>query len=216
MDANINKFFYADSLYTTELIKKKYTSQIYQPQNLMVYNDTALILAKNSILELNGKLEINTGCLDYYYRSSILRMDQNSRFIVTHGNARISYGADITLFKNSILTVGDSFINSDCRIRCGSNITIGDDCVISHGVVILDSDFHILIDEGEEKPRYGHGVTIGNNVWIGSEVRILKNVTIGDGAVIAAGSIVTSDVPAHSLVAGQPARIVKKYIKWEK
>ena len=53
-------------------------------------------------------------------------------------------------------------------------------------------------------------VIIGNNVWIGDKATILPNVTIGDGAVIAANSVVTKDVPAYSVVAGNPAKVIKE------
>ena len=57
------------------------------------------------------------------------------------------------------------------------------------------------------------GVTIGNGVWIGNNVVILGGVNIGDKAIIGAGSVVTHDVPAYSIAAGNPARIIKTYDK---
>ena len=56
---------------------------------------------------------------------------------------------------------------------------------------------------------------IGDHVWIGARAVVLKGVTIGDGAVIAAGAVVTHDVPAHTLVGGVPAKIIKQNIVWE-
>ena len=75
----------------------------------------------------------------------------------------------------------------------------------------MDRDFHPL-DQGEEIRRPVH---IGKNVWIACQVTILKGVTIGEGAVVAAGSIVTRDVPPYTVVAGNPAKIVK-YLKQAK
>ena len=58
-------------------------------------------------------------------------------------------------------------------------------------------------------------IKIGNHVWIGQRATVLKGVTIGDGAVIAAGSIVTRDVPPHSLVGGIPAKVLKENVEWK-
>ena len=75
----------------------------------------------------------------------------------------------------------------------------------------MDRDYHKLESETEVyKP-----VTIGNHVWIGCRCLILKGVTIGDGAVVAAGSVVTRDVPGGALVGGNPAKIIKEKVTWK-
>ena len=58
-------------------------------------------------------------------------------------------------------------------------------------------------------------ISIGNHVWIGINVTILKGVKIGDGAIIAAGAVVTRDVPERCLAAGVPARVIKNNVSWE-
>jgi maltose O-acetyltransferase len=68
---------------------------------------------------------------------------------------------------------------------------------------------HRLEPEGRVLDVYGLPITIGNDVWIGGHSTILPGVTIGDGAVIAAGSVVTKDVSPRSLVAGNPAKVMK-------
>ncbi|WP_309473787.1 DapH/DapD/GlmU-related protein [Curtobacterium sp. AG1037] len=74
----------------------------------------------------------------------------------------------------------------------------------------MDNDAHSLNGAYGRKP-----VRIGNHVWIGQGARVLKGVTVGDGAVIALGSIVTRDVPARALVAGQPARVIRENVSWD-
>lgn len=178
---------------------------------IMLGADDRLFLDKTAKLELGGRLTLNANSMEGNGRSSILRMDAGSR-LHTEGNVRFMYGSDVILFRDSVLEIGaDSFVNSDCRIRCHSKITIGADCAISHGFVVMDSDAHELNGTVRTEP-----VTIGNHVWIGTEVKVLPGVTIGDGAVIAAGAVVTGDVPAGSLAGGVPARVIKEAVTWKK
>ena len=92
-----------------------------------------------------------------------------------------------------------------------AEIRIGDNCLIGPDVGIYTAG-HRLEPEGRTTDVYGLPITIGHDVWIGGHSTILPGVTIGDGAVIAAGSVVIKNVPPHSLVAGNSA-IFKKQIK---
>lgn len=103
--------------------------------------------------------------------------------------------------------------SNNVSISALKEVTIGDDFLCGDGVVISDADFHEISPE-LRLAGGGHGIAapvhIGNNIWVGSQATILKGVTIGDGAVIAAGSIVTRDVPPRVLVGGIPAKIIKQ------
>ncbi len=106
--------------------------------------------------------------------------------------------------------VGDNFhADYNCTMLDLEEIRIGDNCLIGPDVGIYTAG-HRLKAEGRTKDVYGLPVTIGNDVWIGGHSTILPGVNIGDGAVLAAGSVVTKDVPPHSLVAGNPATIKKQ------
>lgn len=104
------------------------------------------------------------------------------------------------------------------HITCTNKINIGDRCLTGKWVTITDNshgrtDYLSLQIPPIRRPIYSKGpVIIGNDVWIGDKATILPGVTIGDGAVIAANSVVTKDVPAYSVVAGNPARIIKQNI----
>ncbi|MCR5270933.1 MAG: sugar O-acetyltransferase [Prevotella sp.] len=108
--------------------------------------------------------------------------------------------------------VGDNFhADYNCTMLDLAEIRIGDNCLIGPDVGIYTAG-HRLEPEGRVLDVYGSPITIGNDVWIGGHSTILSGVTIGDGAVIAAGSVVTNDVAPRTLVAGNPA-IFKKNIK---
>ena len=106
------------------------------------------------------------------------------------------------------LSIGDySVINGNCRLDTRGGITIGSCVSISDSVIILSADHDL--DDRNFKSRTKE-VIIHDYVWIGTRALILPGITIGKGAVIAAGSIVTKDVPPYSVVAGIPARLIKK------
>lgn len=128
------------------------------------------------------------------------------------GGFRTYGGTYITVAPNAELTLGSGFLNNNGKISCFEKITIGDDVKISEDVLIRDSDNHTVLREGYKKSASIH---IGNHVWIGVRAVILKGVTIGDGAIIAAGAVVTKDVPQNTLVGGVPARVIKENISWE-
>lgn len=116
-----------------------------------------------------------------------------------------------------------SKIGPSSKIIAVNRIEIGKDTAIATGVSIIDNNTHPINPEDRRYMRHTpHGsrerqnqhsanapIIIGENVWIGSNARIQKGVTIGDNAIIAANSVVTHDVPANSIAAGNPAKIVK-------
>ena len=106
----------------------------------------------------------------------------------------------------------DVWSNNDLVIISeGPGVYIGDGVLIGAGVHIYDSDFHALAVQERRKGRPAMGaVRIGRNVFIGDRVIILKGVNVGDDSVIAAGAVVTRDVPSSSIVAGVPAKFVKQ------
>lgn len=176
---------------------------IIKGKNLKIFKN------KSAKIILDGNLCFGVGAFRNNGRSSILRMDSNSKLYCK--NFSFMYGADVILFENSTLYLGsNSFINCDCKIRCHSSIKIGDNCAISHDVTIMDGDGHKLDNKEKNSP-----VEIGNHVWIGTRVTILKGVHIGNGAVIASGSLVNKDVPENSLVGGVPAKVLKNNVSWD-
>lgn len=111
------------------------------------------------------------------------------------------------------ISIGDGtrLNNNFCAIAEHTSIEIGRNCLIGTNVEILDSDFHgIKVEQRQmSRPEWARPVSIGDHVFIGSNVKIMKGVTIGPGAVIAHSSVVSNDVPAGMIVAGNPAKIIR-------
>jgi hypothetical protein len=131
----------------------------------------------------------------------------------TDGWVLFGAGSDVLVGTDADLRIGAStYFTRDATIDCRIRLHVGGDCAIAPGVVIMDNDAHALYVEGT--PRPAAPIDIGEHVWIGTRAIILKGVSVGDGAVIGAGAVVTRDVPPASIVAGNPARIVRKHVEW--
>jgi len=140
---------------------------------------------------------------------------RNSRFSI-RGEVEIMRGTRVLVDEGAHLEMGDhSFINCNSTVTCFEHISIGKDCAISWDTNILDGNRHGLIIEGVPRPPV-MPVAIGDNVWIGAGAFVLSGVTIGSGAIVGAGSVVTKDVPARTVVAGNPARVIGKNADWVK
>ena len=106
------------------------------------------------------------------------------------------------------INIGEEvFINACCHFQDHGGVTIGDGCQIGHNVVFATLN-HELEPEKRKTTRPAP-IVLGKNVWIGSNATILQGVTIGDNAVVAAGTVVTKDVPPNTVVGGVPAKFLK-------
>lgn len=148
------------------------------------------------------------------------------------GGEFIYIGSNSSFGKRCVITAWNSLeYNNNIKIEIGNNVVIGDDChitavnsiIISDGcllgkkITITDNshgeiNFEELHIPPIDRKIFSKGsVVIGKNVWIGDKVSILPNVKIGDGAIIGANAVVTSDIPANSIAVGIPAKILKTF-----
>ena len=112
-----------------------------------------------------------------------------------------------TDFGKNIHVGKNVFINACCHFQDQGGITLGDDCLIGHSVVF--ATLNHFIEPAERASMHPAPIVLGKKVWVGSNSTILQGVTIGDNSIIAAGSVVTKDVPANTIVGGVPARILR-------
>ena len=178
---------------------------------MLCYGGTILSLDSSANVDLQGNLVLGANKINGAPANCFLRMDRDSRLCVAERGFEIYYGSDIVLFPGAVLKLGSGFINSSAKVRCHASIEIGEGVAISHDFTVMDSDAHEGLWAGYRKTA---PVVIGNHVWIGTRVTVLKGVTIGDGAIVAAGSVVTHDIPPHTLAAGIPARVIREHVDW--
>lgn len=147
---------------------------------------------------------------DWVSMNGIPKMNIRGELII-HDQVRIWSNivrARIFVRKGGYLEIGRNSRINGCHISASDKIIIGSNVRISQYVLIMDNDFHQVSDHfaaGKKK-----AITIDDDVWIAAKATILKGVHIGKGAVVAAGSVVTKDVEPYTLVAGVPARPVRR------
>jgi len=170
-----------------------------------------IIIDRSARIIMNGVLILGTKENRKSKRETRFSLGKNSS-ITINGSFSIASGSDIRVFDKGELILSGGYCTSGVQIVCFKKITIGYGCAIARDVIIRDTDAHQLIGPTHQMTQE---VFIGNNVWIGNRAIIMKGVTIDDGAIIAAGSIVTKDVPARCLVAGVPAKVVRENVQWK-
>ena len=117
---------------------------------------------------------------------------------------------ELITLRGGHLEIGNNvFINYGTSLVAACHVKVGDDCLIGTHVMVMDTDFHRVEDKAWDTT--GVPIIIGDRVWLANRSIVLKGVTIGDDAVVAAGAVVTRDVPARCVVAGSPARVVRRF-----
>jgi len=154
--------------------------------------------SKGKMVTVKGRLKISS-------KGKIIIGD-DCRIWSHIGTTQISAGPRATI------DIGENtFINTGTIITSRKYIKIGKNCQIANQVIMMDDDFH---DVNKRESKSGKdNIIVGDNVWIATRSIILKGVTIGEGAVVAAGSVVTKDVAAYTLVGGVPAKFIRTITK---
>lgn len=180
---------------------------------LEAYKYSAIEVAALALIDLEEDLIVNAGNPRYSKKQAIVQI-YDKAVLKVKGKFKIYYDCDIAVFKGARLTIGKGYMNSGSQIRCSNKITIGDGVAIARDAMIMDSDSHTIQYDDKNKTNTSSGIIIGKHVWIGARAMILKNVTIGNGSIIAAGAVVTHDVPEKCMVAGVPAKVIQRNVEW--
>ncbi|MBL7918676.1 MAG: acyltransferase [Bacteroidia bacterium] len=169
---------------------KLFIFRIPYGKKCMFVGQTFIFKQKNSSIILGNNLTFRS-----YPNSNLIGINRNCSLSTLTKEAEIIIGDDCG-FSGTVI---GSFIRIELgkNVRCGAN------------TLITDSDWHTDdVRAGISKP-----IKIENNVWLGEGVKVLKGVTIGENSVIGAGSIVTTNIPANVVAAGNPCKVIKSLVK---
>jgi acetyltransferase-like isoleucine patch superfamily enzyme len=173
------------------------TGNIVEDEMLKTFNKLSQEALKIT-MEINNKYHTPEEIVDLFSKLTGQKVDKSFRlFPPFHTDC----GKNIKVGKNV-------FINACCKFQDQGGIEIGNGVLIGHNVTLATLNH-------DERPLfrqyiYPKPIKIGDNVWIGSNATILQGVTIGNGAIIGANAVVTHDVPENAIVAGVPAKILRK------
>lgn len=186
---------------------------IERGSRLSVVGEGRLIASRGSVLLIGFEPELRSA-------SAVVVGDGGT--LTIGGTVSILRGAMVNIGPTGHLEIADGLVlNEGGRIMCRERIAFGADCLVGYGSTISDSDEHEVIAQRDSLGRtyrdQSHvvaSVQIEDHVWIGAQAIVLKGVTIGAHAVVGAGSVVTHPVGSGELVAGTPARVLRRDISW--
>ncbi len=185
-----------------------------RPTQIFVGRRFSISGRKNIELRSGARLHLGTSYHGFVARNVWSHLRVRGRLIV-EGTAWVGRGSRLDVGPGATLSLGPAVsVSPDVLIVSTTSVTIGEGSAIGWGSQILDSDFHALSIEGVERESQ-KAIIVGERVWIGSRVTILKGAQIADGSVVASGTIVSGSFQeTNVLIAGSPARIVRRNVTW--
>jgi acetyltransferase-like isoleucine patch superfamily enzyme/coenzyme F420-reducing hydrogenase beta subunit len=186
-----------------------------------IIRQNCLLPAPYCVIEINktASIKINGICrlgLKKFGKSKLetrLLLEAGAT-LETENDVTIMYGSDIEVFRGAILKFGGKGgTNINCTIICAERIEIGKDVMIGRNVTIRDNNGNHYVNR--QGYRNSRPVIIGDKAWLCEGCTIMQGVHIGEGAIVGAHAFVTSNVPAHAMVVGNPARVVDEDVLWK-
>lgn len=177
--------------------EKMLAGELYLASDKELYNER--LKARKLVRAINNTTED-----ELEYRTELLKelFGSAGEGVFIEPSFKCDYGYNIHVGKNF-------FANFDCIILDVCKVTIGDNCMMAPNVCVYTATHPLDAKTRISGLEYGKPVTIGDNVWFGGNSVVLPGVTIGNNVVVAAGSVITKDVPNDVVVGGNPAKIIK-------
>ncbi len=191
------------------LIIKRGGTIISSSTSYLIWNKIKLLGRKNNLIICgNGK-----------FRRCVIYVKGSNNTIKIEDGANISFSTLEIVGNNCLIHIGKHTDIGGAYLSAKgekTQLNIGENCMFSRNINVMTYDGHPIYDvETKEHLNLPEDITIGNNVWVAANASILKGVSIGDGSIIAFGSIVTRSVSEKVIVAGIPAKEIRRDIEWK-
>ena len=186
--------------------------------NLFVAPHAKLANVELDIRGDRNRITVGDGCVLNNLRFHIRGSDH---CIEIGEQCRVSRGGSFWIEDDHCcLTIGAGTTMVDVHIAVtepGSRVSIGEGCMFANDIEIRCGDSHSILDNASgERINFAEDIEIGQHVWVASHAILLKGVKLGEDSVVAAGSIVTRSCEPHTLLAGNPAKVIKSGISWQR
>lgn len=195
--------------YLTKGIKRRKGAYI------IPFKNSVIELGENAEIILEGIVHLGINKLMSSKAETYVRVAKNAKWIV-HEDVLLFFDTFVDVHEEACFETKFFSANSGSVIVVGKRIEFGHDVMIGRNVTIYDSDFHEVLDDNNVPVNFNQEVVIEDHVWLTNNITVLKGVRIGSGALVSAMSLVRKDVPAHALVAGIPAKVLKDNVKWSR
>ncbi len=166
-------------------------------------------------IDVDGRLWVGIAFVGFLNNRDHTYLHIRGRF-KARGHVDIGKGSRMDIGPGALLEMSNCHVTGSARFVITHGLSMGSGCAISWGTEFLDEDFHSLDYEGRRPPGDPR-IVIGDRVWIGSGAKILKGTRIAAGSVVAANSLVSGVFEEENvLIAGNPARVIRHGVCWEK
>ncbi len=175
----------------------------------LVRNATIAVHGNNNLIRVGPDTDLRNSTIDIRGDNNIFDIASRCRVQIT-----VKFISNSACFR---MGEGTTVIGAGIGLHENRKIEIGKDCMLSDNIWIRDSDNHNIIDlDTGLRINAGRDIVIGDHVWIGMRVMVMKGTRIGTGAVIGAGAVVTKTIPDNCIAAGNPARVIRENVSWER
>lgn len=199
---NIHYNIFADNINT----------KITEGKFMIIHKHCVLDISSKANVSINGVFNLGSKRIKGSKLESRLLVEDGSTFSV--GTCTISYGADIEVFKNATLSIGDGVaLNMQSTIICGDSIALADNVCFGRNVTIRDNNGGHYMSRRTFKDK--RPVSIGQHSWICEQALVMPGAKIGVGVIVGARSVVSGKLPNFTLASGNPAVAVDEDVFWK-